>query len=89
MPGNSVRVECRHCGTTNDIASEGAVRVANTLEEHGIRVPDNPMSLEDIESEIAEKDRLAKESARTTGIVIGVLLALFAAVVVLSMLFGD
>jgi LSD1 subclass zinc finger protein len=76
-PGPSqVRVECTHCHTVNEIASVGAVRVAKKLEQHGIRVPENPMTLDQIHEHFDAVEAERREKMKTQAIVIGVLVAL-------------
>ncbi len=69
-PPGAGHVDCPFCGVTNAIASEGAVKVAKVLERHGIRMPDNPRSTDDIRAELAEKEAAA-EAARRQALVLG------------------
>jgi predicted RNA-binding Zn-ribbon protein involved in translation (DUF1610 family) len=75
--GNEVRVTCPFCGAMNDIASEGAVRVAKKLDQLGIRVPERPMSVSDIEADFARKAAEENAKRRTAIIVAAVLSAVF------------
>jgi LSD1 subclass zinc finger protein len=82
MPqGNAVRVRCTFCGATNDIASAGAVQVARTLDRFGIRVPENPMTIAQIEEELA-RGEAKKREARRMGIIVAMVAFLVAAVIV-------
>lgn len=85
-PEGRVRVTCTYCNTVNDIASAGAVRVAKKLEALNIRVPDNPMTLADIEEELARKDRAKREQLRMQLIVAGVVIGLAALIAMLMVL---
>lgn len=78
-PPGAGHVDCPFCGVTNAIASAGAVKVAKVLERHGIRMPDNPRSTDDIRAELAERDASA-EAARRRALVVA---AVFTAVVLL------
>jgi len=77
VAGNEVRVACPFCGAMNDIASEGAVRVAKKLDQLGIRVPERPMSVSDIEAKLARKAAEERAKRRTALIVATVLSVVF------------
>ncbi|MCB9582102.1 MAG: hypothetical protein H6717_34020 [Polyangiaceae bacterium] len=77
VAGNDVRVACPFCGAMNDIASEGTVRVAKKLEQLGIRVPERPMSVSDIEADFARKAAEERQKRRTAIFVAPVLTAVF------------
>jgi uncharacterized Zn finger protein (UPF0148 family) len=76
-PSAGVRIACPYCGTVNDVASKGAVQVANRLEQLGVRVPERPMSISDIEAELAERAAAERERRRTAILVAGVAGVLF------------
>jgi hypothetical protein len=83
-----VRVRCAHCGTTVDVTSEAVTRAAAALQRAGIRVPDKPMTLEDIHAKIAAREAAARE-ARNRAIVVSAVCLGIAAVLVLALaLFG-
>ena len=79
MP-TDVRVTCGFCGVANDIASVGAVRVARRLEQLGVKVPERPMRVSDIEEHFAEQAAVEREKRRMAFIVIGVLVVIAAIV---------
>jgi len=64
-PPGAGHVECRFCGVTNAIASEGAVKVAKVLERHGIRMPDRPMTHDQIREELAARHAQEEATRRT------------------------
>jgi LSD1 subclass zinc finger protein len=76
-PEGAIRVTCTYCGFVNDVASKGAVKVAKKLDALGIRVPDHPMSIADIEAELAERKAAEDEKRRTAIIIASVMSVLF------------
>jgi hypothetical protein len=79
-PAAGIRVSCAYCGTVNDVASKGAVQVAKKLEQIGVRLPERPMSVADIEAELAERAAAEKERLRTARIIAAVAAVIFVAV---------
>jgi uncharacterized Zn finger protein (UPF0148 family) len=85
---SSARVICGHCGTVSEIASEGALRVAKVLERAGIRMPERPMTIDQIEDDLREREQ-AVEMRRKTAIVVAVaILVVVGGVVLLSLSLG-
>jgi uncharacterized Zn finger protein (UPF0148 family) len=56
-----VRTTCPYCGAMVDVTTEGALKVAAALERHGIRVPENPMTRDQIKARL---DGMAEVEAR-------------------------
>jgi hypothetical protein len=83
--GNAVRVRCTYCGTTNDVASAGAVQVARKLDALGIRVPERPMTIEQIEEELAS-GAAKKEAERRTAIIVACVVCAITFVIVVIVL---
>jgi hypothetical protein len=71
---SEIRTRCPFCGAAVNLASAGALRVASTLDRLGIRVPDKPMTVDQIEEEIAERERARRMQLRDAAIVAAVLL---------------
>jgi hypothetical protein len=86
-PLEASRVDCRYCGTPNELASAGAVKVAKVLEGHGIRVPEKPRALADIEEELAARDA-QREKERHTAIALAAVLCIVVATVVAIAVLG-
>lgn len=81
--GNAVRVRCTYCGATNDIASAGAVQVARKLDQLGIRVPERPMTIAQIEERLAADEAKKRDERRTAIIVACVLSGIFLVVLLI------
>lgn len=64
----------------DDAASKGAMHVAKTLDQMGVRAPERPMSIADIESELAERTAAERERQPTMLVIAGVAAALFVVV---------
>lgn len=80
-PPGAGHVDCKFCGVTNAIASEGAVKVAKVLEHHGIRMPDRPISRDEIREQLAEQ-HTQEEATRRTALIVG---AVFTAVFLIAL----
>ena len=85
---SAVRALCGHCGTTSELATEGTLRVARALAKAGIRMPTNPMSIDDIEAEIRERDQAARARQQAALIMVGVALAVLGVVAVFAIAVG-
>jgi hypothetical protein len=83
-----VRVRCTYCGATNDIASAGAVQVARKLDQLGIRVPERPMTIDEIEDRLAQMEAKKRDERRMALIVAGVVCAIVGVMVVIALLVG-
>jgi hypothetical protein len=70
-----MRATCSYCGAVNDVASEGALRLAEQLKGK-IRVAPKLMTAEQIDEEIAERGRIERAEKRqamlVTAIILGV-----------------
>jgi hypothetical protein len=86
--GNAVRVSCSYCGAINEIASAGAVRVAKKLEQFGIRVPERPMTIEEIEAELAGH-RNAERERRRMALIVATVVALAVVLVLVLVMVGS
>lgn len=83
----AARVTCAHCGTVSEMATEGAMKVARVLEKHGLRMPEKPMSISEIEDEIRERDAVATMQRQTATIMAAVIVALLGGIGVVATLF--
>ncbi|MEJ7729102.1 MAG: hypothetical protein WKG00_07800 [Polyangiaceae bacterium] len=77
---HEVRVRCAHCGATVDVTSEGVARAAAALQRAGIRVPDKPMTMEEIHAKIAVREGAARAARKRAIVVSSVCLGVAAAV---------
>lgn len=55
-------VVCEYCGVETSLASPGAEAAAVALETLGLRLPERPMSTEELDDQVAE--RAARERER-------------------------
>jgi LSD1 subclass zinc finger protein len=85
-PPGAGHVDCPFCGVTNAIASEGAVKVAKVLEHHGIRMPERPISRDQIREELAER-HAQQEATRRTALIGAVVFATLVAIAIGALLF--
>lgn len=82
-PGaHEVRVRCGHCGATVEVTSEGVTRAAAALQRAGIRVPERPMTMDDIQARIAEREATARAARKQAIVISGVCMGIAAVVVV-------
>lgn len=81
---NEVRVTCPYCRAVNDIASAGAVKVARRLDALGIRMPENPMTLDQIHEEINERAQ-AERAARRHNVTVALIVLGVVALLVLAL----
>jgi LSD1 subclass zinc finger protein len=73
-PG-SVRATCSYCGATSDVASEGALALAEKLKGK-IRVAPRLMTLDEIEADIDERERQKRAASRHAMMVAAITLAI-------------
>ncbi len=77
-PAGQVRTRCPYCGATVDVTSHEALKAAAVLDRLGIRVPDNPMTVDQIREEMADRERESAAQRQTAIIVAGVVIAIAA-----------
>lgn len=77
-PSGAVRVTCSHCRATVDVTPDGVLKLAQALSAAGVRVAAKPMSMADIESDIAARERAAAATRRRTIVVTIVAMVLVA-----------
>ena len=81
VPPGTAHVDCPFCGVTNAVASAGAVKVAKVLERHGIRMPERPVSPDEIRAQL-EEQRAAEEATRRQAIVMAGVFSIVVLVVI-------
>jgi hypothetical protein len=58
------RVTCAHCRATIEVTTDGILRLAQALGDAGVRVAAKPMTMAEIEADIAERQRVAATRRR-------------------------
>lgn len=87
-PGADPRVRCSHCGVVSEVVGEGALRMARVLEQVGLRLPDKPMTVEEIEAEFRERDH-EERARRKTALLVALVTAAALGLVLLLLVLAD